>query len=528
MKKRAIWGTVCCLALGASLVACVPQPEAEEQSQEGSATTAAEVAERIHNGGIEEIEGALLDMNEEYAPEVKTLEDGTQVQSAPESNGHVVYRHLPNSYNGYWLNSDERGCNSCHEEGLADLVINKMPMKHHDFLNGLDTEVKPMDCGICHDEDLYDVAKPFSFGELIHGIHSKDSFKGDCMSCHTATSDGQGLQLWEEAKYDVLQGMQFLPDVQGDFSYDQDTLTDGIFNLWWPNPNTAVPGAPLDHAFKGDGPDDEIFNSWEITVSGEVDKSYTTTLGDLIKDAPSETFISKTQCINNPPGGELVANVEVTGIPVSWLLEKAGLKDTGTAIVASDAYGYADEGFPVSESLENGNYLVYQINGRPLTWNEGYPVRTWGPGHSVATSVRWVSELEITDTPEEDIYITEGWEAGGNWTGLEDDPSVKFMNIPNAGIMKTHEGQIIPVGQSYEFEGYADASNEQIVAMEFSFDRGETWTRFDTSDSDVNKWVYWRYSFTPEEPGGYVLSVRSITDTGRVTLHPDEIMVIAK
>lgn len=521
MKRRIIWGTVCCFTLGVSLVACVPQVEEDAATVEKQGTTASEVTEEVHQEtGVENLYNSMSKLNEAYSPDVRTLEDGTQVQSAPDVDGVNPFKPSSSSYNEYFLNASSRGCVSCHTEGLEELVMNKIPYRHQDFLNGFGTEVKPMDCGICHK----DVGSDFT--SLIHGIHSKDSFKGDCMSCHTVSSDGQGLQLWEEAKYDILRGIKPLSDVEGTFSYDQDTTSE-MFNLWWVT-ESSVPGTPFDHAFKNDPIDDETFNTWEITVSGEVENPYTITLGELVEEAPSETFISSVQCINNAPGGELVANVEVTGIPISWLIEKAGVKESATGFGSYDSLGYE---YPTANSLESldkeGGWLVYEINGERLSWNDGFPCRTWIPDHAVPASVRWVTDIKITDTPVEDMWLYEGHKLAAD-PEAEDGSPDRYGNKPNAGIMKTHEGQIIPVGESYEFQGYADAFDEQVVAMEFSLDRGKTWTRFDTSDSDKKKWVYWRYSFTPEEPGGYVLSVRSITDTGRVSLHPDEIMVIAK
>lgn len=59
-------------------------------------------------------------------------------------------------------------------------------------------------------------------------------------------------------------------------------------------------------------------------------------------------------------------------------------------------------------------------------------------------------------------------------------------------------------------------------------DGGATWTRFDTSDSDKKKWVYWTFEYTPEEAGAYVLNVRAVSGDGRVSYRPDRIMINAK
>lgn len=88
---------------------------------------------------------------------------------------------------------------------------------------------------------------------------------------------------------------------------------------------------------------------------------------------------------------------------------------------------------------------------------------------------------------------------------------------PNAGITKLHEGQIIQAGEPYTFEGYAFGFEYNIETIQLSFDQGATWTDFDVSDTDLNKWVYWRYTWTPKAVGSYTIAMRAVDSRGKVT-----------
>ena len=66
-----------------------------------------------------------------------------------------------------------------------------------------------------------------------------------------------------------------------------------------------------------------------------------------------------------------------------------------------------------------------------------------------------------------------------------------------------------PVGQPIEFEGFADAYEVPITAVEISLDKGKTWTTLETPDNDPTCWTYWRLTYTPAEPGAYLLKVRA-------------------
>lgn len=526
MRKRAIWTTAICCAMGLSLAACVPNVEGETGGEAETEGAGLETSLTGEANSLDEVYAAMNKVHDENMPEVRTLEDGTQVQLTPDVD--FSYWHLgdqPSSYNVNYLNADNRGCVSCHESGLKDLVLNKLDYEHIDITNDMGIDLTPMDCQICHDVGTGYVTKNFEFGNLIHGIHSKDSFKGDCMSCHAATADGNGMMLWEEAKYSAMQGITFLPEdgFDADISYEQETTND-MFDLTFYTGETNREA--VDNAMQGKEEDEETFDNWEISVTGLVNNPFTMKLPELIDQAPVETLVSSTQCVMNSPGGEMVSNVEITGIPVSWMLEKAGgVKEGATALMATAPDGWS-RGETLETLAEKGAYLVYEINGERLSWEDGYPVRIWYQNRGVPSAIRWTSELEVVDTDPSEVTVFEGWELNeANTLDAADEGT--WFNKPNAGIAHFHEGQIIEAGKPYEFEGYAQGFDEHVTAVEFSLDNGATWKRLDTADSDPNKWVYWHFTYTPE-PGSYVLSVRAVTESGLVSATPDKVMFNAK
>lgn len=514
----------------ASSAADADAPTEQNASAEGTAAGEAALQEQIY--------GPLTEQAEEWAPEVRTLEDGTQVQRTPDDPGAYFQMGYwdKTSYNTYYLNADKRGCNACHAD-LAETVDN-MDFFHLELSNGQGSDVTVMDCRICHDQGYGYVEKTQQLGSLIHGIHTKQSFKdmgGDCMSCHTATSDGAGLQLWDEAKYGVLQGITWDSEPVGEFWFDQDTTVDMFPASWFYGPSNVE---NIGKQLAGVEPDESAYETWDVTVSGKVDNPFQMTLADLIAEAPSETTTVTIQCIMNPPGGEQLANVEVTGIPISWVLEKAGVQDGATAVMsyAPDGWGRA---VPLSYADEHEGYLVYKINGKLLDYDEGFPLLTVWEGQAAPSAIRWVCELQVVDTPLEDLKFWVAW-TDTDGTGVNDyngghmlttdttEDELFWVNKPNVAIYHFHEGQIIEAGKPYTFEGYAYGSDETIAAVEFSLDNGKTWMSYETEGTDANRWVYWHYTYTPEKDSSYVLMVRAVTEDGIVSTYPDSVMFKAK
>ena len=102
------------------------------------------------------------------------------------------------------------------------------------------------------------------------------------------------------------------------------------------------------------------------------------------------------------------------------------------------------------------------------------------------------------------------------------------MNKPNATILGVPDGLLVQNGQPYEFTGYVDGYDEKIASVEFSLDRGETWTKYDIGDMDRNKMVWWSFSYKPELEGAYCLTVRATTESGMTSFETQTVMFNAK
>ena len=464
---------------------------------------------------------------EEYAPEVRTLKNGVKVQRTPTEYGidGWMWQSDTISYNTYFLDADHRGCGACHES--LDDLISEMNYEHPAFWNeslGVYTSVQQ--CLICHGYAPGYIAKNYDFGTLIHGMHygADSTFTGNCMQCHNMTADGQGTQLWDKVKYDKLLGIVDVENVQGEFSFVQDKVQtmDEVFSYDWMHSQydnmrraMSVNGANIT-------PPQSMFDEWEITVKGLVDEPYTIKLPDLIKEAEDAGIvvkkISKMTCDWCAVGGGGITNVEITGIPLTWLIDKAGGYQKGTTGVIFDR---VDEGSFRCVELDRIQhvYLVYKIGGEYLDGGRGWPVMNWYEGVDAQSNVKQIVGYTVTDEDiDYDSRIPNGW---SNEHGV-------YGNKPNATILNVPEGMLIKTGEPFTFEGYADAYDEKITSIEFSMDRGATWTKYELGDTDVFKWVYWYFTYTPETDGSYVLTVRATTETGLVSYEYHRVMVTAK
>lgn len=466
---------------------------------------------------VKEMYEAQAEKARENAPRVVTLDSGVQIQRTPDEDNASVY-HTPGlniSYNTYYLDADNRGCQACHED-LA-VLLNEMSYDHVNLENPYGIEITVSHCLDCHGYSPGYVTEENGLGSLLHGLHRSDAFGGDCMSCHNATGNGTGMTLWDEVKHKLFRGIKDVADVKGDFSFTQDkTVTQEqtfAYNWMYYDYDYRRYGAEKANLPR----DPDVFDSWTIKVNGHVDNPVEFKLADLIKEAPVVTTTMLMHCTQNPMGGPLLSNVEITGIPLDYLLKKAGIKKGATVISP-----LAPDGFTIPITMDHLKdhkaYLVYEIGGKRLGHLQGYPVQLWVGSYSAAGFVKQINEITVLNDPAENHHFYLGWRtADGGW-----------YNKPNIGFAQIREGQMIEVGKPFTFEGFADAFEEKITSIELSMDRGQTWTSFDTANADTERWIYWTFTFTPENAGAYVLTARARTDTGLVSDAPVEIMVNAK
>ena len=549
MRKK-LWAGATTLALCLALAACAPQGQTSspanqdgEGPSEPAATTengveqgASEAGAAAAEGSVEEFIQSKLDAlearEEAYAPEIRTLADGTMIQRTPTGNdAGLIFNHKTTSYNNYYLNADNRGCmaTGCHSD-LALLSENITDFAHPKMTNEMGIEATVQQCILCHGS-TGTIKEPDAFGSLIHGLHDQRNLGfqeagGDCMSCHVQTQNG--LELWDTAKHEVLRGITKIAEdkLEGDFSYNQDkTLSaDELFDFPWINRDNDYARWARHEVLPAPDPEtDGVYDQWTITVSGEVDNPVTLTINEWIDAVGLDDAVITAHCSANPTGGNLIGNYKITGLDVLKMLDYAGVKDTATACygIAYDGWmtGTESEGrettVPLDWMNQYGVYLVLQVDGETLSYEGGYPAQLWAAGASANMYGKEIRELKVTsgDTLNPNYGLKFKW-----------DDKKAYIGRPNVGIAELSEGEIIPAGQTHTFEGYAFATSATIDAMEFSFDQGATWKSFPVEDNDLTRWTWWNFDWTPPAPGAYTISARAIDGEGEVTEYPVEIM----
>lgn len=285
--------------------------------------------------------------------------------------------------------------------------------------------------------------------------------------------------------------------------------------------------------FKSPALDPEQF---KLAIGGAVERCLEMSYDEL-RAMPTVTRAATLECAGNGriflvpqvKGAQwqlgAVSTAEWTGVPLTALLERAGVRPGACEILLEGA----DRGTPKEEPIPPGDtsysrsvavgkagdvILAWQMNGEDIPIDHGFPLRAIVCGHYGMASVKWLTGIRVLTEPFRGYWQTSDYgywqyDEGGNPLRL----ALGQMAVKSA-IARPRTREVVPAGLRYEVFGAAWGSNTHIQSVELTTDDGKTWQPVTLLDEAVyGVWRRWKFDWqVPEKPGVYTLRSRA-TDT---------------
>src|SRR6266481_6078428 len=161
-------------------------------------------------------------------------------------------------------------------------------------------------------------------------------------------------------------------------------------------------------------------DAWWLHVEGEVEKPFAVSYEELL-ELESRTIPATLECAGNNRdflepkvkgvqwGLGAVGTAEWTGVPLSILLDRAGVKANACEVILEGADGGMLEdsksppgelNFARSISLEKAQadvFPAYKMNCGELRPQHSFPVRAIVPGWYAMASIKWLQRIIVTD-----------------------------------------------------------------------------------------------------------------------------------
>lgn len=217
----------------------------------------------------------------------------------------------------------------------------------------------------------------------------------------------------------------------------------------------------------------------------------------------------------------LVSCSEWGGVPLSVLLDEAGVKPEARWIVADGAdSAMMNRSVPLDKIMDDAIVALYQ-NGERLRPSNGYPMRLFLPGWEGNACVKWLRAIKVTAEPGMTKDET------SKYSDLGEDGVAELFTFPmgvKSVITSPSPGVGLGPNGLYQVSGIAWSGSGRIRRVEISADGGQTWADAALDEHVLPKSLTrfrtaWRW-----DGGPATLLSRATDDQGAVQPTRDSVM----
>ena len=272
---------------------------------------------------------------------------------------------------------------------------------------------------------------------------------------------------------------------------------------------------------------------WRLTVGGRVDHRLTLSLDEL-RNMPSRTLGVTLECAGNgrsmlrpavegePWGLGAVSTADWTGVPLSEVLNRAGVESRANEVIFRGADGGTvggrmgmtrfERSLRLDDVREFAPLLAYAMNGVPLPLEHGFPLRLIVPRWYGVAAVKWLTEIEVTDGPfsgyfQHDRYVYE-------WDDTR-QPAREPVTIQRVRALITEPApdQEFQPGD-LAVRGVAWSGAAPIARVEVSGGGGPWQAARLLGEPTHDSWRWWEITVRADHPGAMSIRARATDAAG--------------
>jgi DMSO/TMAO reductase YedYZ molybdopterin-dependent catalytic subunit len=248
--------------------------------------------------------------------------------------------------------------------------------------------------------------------------------------------------------------------------------------------------------------------TWRLRIHGKgVKRPVSLSFDDLLRRELVERDITLT-CVSNEVGGPYAGNARWLGVRLAPLLDECGVRAPSKGGPADQLVSRSVDGMTIGSPVEDvmdgrDAMLAVGMNGQPLPFEHGFPVRMVVPGlYGFVSACKWIKDIELTTFDSYDPYwVKRGW--------------ARRAPVKTESRIDTPKPFARPKAGTVTVAGVAWAQHRGIREVEVRVDDG-AWQKADLAAQDtVDTWRQWFFRWSATS-GSHTLTVRATDGAGRV------------
>jgi hypothetical protein len=225
-----------------------------------------------------------------------------------------------------------------------------------------------------------------------------------------------------------------------------------------------------------------------------------------------------------------MGNARWTGVRLSDVLDKAGVKSGAVAVrfTGLDEPAVSD-GPPFKKSLgieharQPDVIIAYAMNGKPLPYLNGYPIRLIVPGWYSTYWIKMLSDIELLDAPDDNFWMKAAYlipdtphaDMKPGQSGVNMVPINRM--IPRSFITNLGQGAKVKANAPVSLRGMAMGGDCGVAKVEVSGDGGQAWHDAKLGkDEGPYSFRLWTARIAMGAPGEAMLLVRCTNTKGEI------------
>jgi DMSO/TMAO reductase YedYZ molybdopterin-dependent catalytic subunit len=266
--------------------------------------------------------------------------------------------------------------------------------------------------------------------------------------------------------------------------------------------------------------------NWQLRIEGRVAHPRDVSFSDLL-ELPAKKVEAVLECSGNGTHGSAASNGRWEGVPISFLLEPAGMSrdaafvafeggDTGRLVQGPSDLPYTQI-VPLDKCLDSASLVAFKMNDLFLPRRNGFPARALFPGWYAMNSVKWLRRIVVLGPNDRhSSFFESGMDRVYNRVTLAAD-GIKVKRLSSIQVKSAvawpPDKMRLPAGV-HQMWGFAWTGTGTIREVAISLDGGRTWEPANLESSPgPYRWVRWNYKWAAST-GDYSLMSRATDSQG--------------